>query len=134
VVEVSERATYQVTTHRDDSGWWFARVEGVQGAVTQARRLDQVPAMAREVLSLLLDVPPDSFDVVVVPKLPESVAATLAQAQDLRQRAEELRSAASSSSAEAAAQLAGVGLSMRDIGELLGVSFQRAQQLVQAGR
>jgi len=35
------------------------------GVFTQARRLDRVEFMARDAIALLLDVPPDSFDVTV---------------------------------------------------------------------
>jgi predicted RNase H-like HicB family nuclease len=55
------RPVYTVTAQRDGR-WWFVRVPEVPGAVTPARRLDQVKAMAREVVSLLLEVAPDSFD------------------------------------------------------------------------
>lgn len=131
---MTERPTYWVTARRDEGGWWFARVDGVQGAVTQARRLDQVEAMAREAVSLLLEVSTDSFDLEVVPELPEPLAEALAETQRLRLQAEQVRATATSSSEDVAARLADSGLSVRDIGGLLGVSFQRAQQLVQAGR
>lgn len=47
----------------------------------------------------------------------------------LRERAALAQQEASSASREAAHQLSADGLSYRDIGELLGVSFQRAQAM-----
>jgi len=54
VVAVS-RPRYEVTAQRDGR-WWFVRVAEVPGAATQARRLDQVEAMAREVREQRLTV------------------------------------------------------------------------------
>lgn len=45
--------------------WWAIEVPEVRGAHSQARRLDQVEAQARDAVALLLDVPPDSFDMDV---------------------------------------------------------------------
>jgi predicted RNase H-like HicB family nuclease len=81
------RPMYTVTAQRDGR-WWFVRVPEVPGAVTQARRLDQVEAMAREVVSLLLEVAPDSFDLDVRAAIPDEVRAELAHARDLQRQAE----------------------------------------------
>ena len=58
---------------RRSGRWWAIEVPGVDGSIhTQARRLDEVEAMAHDAIALTLDVPPQSFDVEVVP-LPPSV-------------------------------------------------------------
>jgi predicted RNase H-like HicB family nuclease len=108
------RQKYTVTAQRDGR-WWFVRVPEVAGAVTQARRLDQVEAMAREVVSLLLEVAPDSFDLDVRAAIPDEVRAELARARDLQR--------------QAARKLREQGLTVADVGAVLGVSFQRASQL-----
>lgn len=59
------RPAYAAQCRQDPSGWWFVEVPGVEGGYTQARRRDQVEYMVRDLLSLLLDVPADSFDVIV---------------------------------------------------------------------
>lgn len=46
-------------------GWWAISVPQINGVHSQARRLDQVRATAREAIALMLDVPADSFDVEV---------------------------------------------------------------------
>lgn len=58
------RATYTAQVE-PDSGWWTISVEGVRGAHSQAERLSEAEATVRELLGILLEVPEDSFDVVV---------------------------------------------------------------------
>lgn len=53
-----------VTAVVERSGrWWVITVPEVEGAVTQARRLDQVPHMAADAVAVLLDI--DIADVTV---------------------------------------------------------------------
>ncbi|SBT51113.1 type II toxin-antitoxin system HicB family antitoxin [Micromonospora auratinigra] len=56
--------TYTASCVRSD-GWWAISVPEVEGVFSQARRLDQVEAMAREAIALMLDVDPQSFDITV---------------------------------------------------------------------
>ena len=60
-----ERRTYTAKTRRADDEW-VIEVPEVLGAVTQAKRFDEVEATAREVVSLLLGLPENWFDVRVV--------------------------------------------------------------------
>ena len=46
---------------------WAIKVPEVAGCLSQARRLADVDRMARDAISLMLDVPPDSFHVRVIP-------------------------------------------------------------------
>lgn len=55
------RQHYRVRAERSGR-WWAIEVPGVPNAVSQARRIDQLEDMAREVVALLLEVDPDSFD------------------------------------------------------------------------
>jgi predicted RNase H-like HicB family nuclease len=128
-VVVVSRPRYEVTAQRDGR-WWFVRVPEVPGAITQARRLEQVEAMAREVVSLLLDVAPDSFDLDVRPAIPNEVRAELARARDLQRQAERTQAEAATLVRDAARKLREQGLSVADVGAVLGVSFQRASQLL----
>ena len=126
---VLSRARYEVTAQRDGR-WWLVRVPEVRGAITQARRLEQVEAMAREVVSLLLDVAPDSFDLDVRPAIPAEVRAELERARDLRRQAERTQAEAATLVRDVARKLREQGLSVADVGTVLGVSFQRASQLL----
>ena len=123
------RPRYVVTARRDGRRW-FVRVARVPGAVTQVRRLDQVEAMAREVVSLLLEVDPGAFDLEVQAEIADELRAALARARDLQRQAEQAQAEAASLVREVARKLREQGLTMADVGTVLGVSFQRASQLL----
>jgi hypothetical protein len=81
------------------SSWWgvdIADADGthVKGGYTQARRLGQVEDMVREVISLLHDVPEDSFDVQFEPELRADVRQRADEARALRQQDTSAESAA----------------------------------------
>jgi hypothetical protein len=117
-----------------DGAWWA--IDVVKGLPknrvvhTQARRINEVGTMVRDAVSLLLDVDPDSFDVAIEYRLPT----TLQKSVDLFTKAEELdrvvRSETAIARSRAAAGLVAAGLTFREAGDLLGVSFQRVKQLV----
>lgn len=112
-------------------GWWAVSIQEVEGAFTQARRLDQVADMAADALSLLLDSEVDPGDIEIVPRLDPEV-------DEVRKRAGELRDLRSQLDREITHTMDQVvrilhderGFSMRDIGSLLGVSHQRISQIL----
>ncbi|MFV2086800.1 hypothetical protein [Micromonospora sp. LOL_021] len=61
-----EVTTYLVVCRRVGD-WWAISVPELNGVHTQARRLDQVAAAAREAIALLLDVNQAVVDVDVFP-------------------------------------------------------------------
>jgi hypothetical protein len=109
--------------------WWIVTIRELD-RVTQARRLEQVEPMARDLIALWLEVDPTSFDITVIPLLPEALNEEILQARQLRAEADKLAEEASERSRDAARHLADAGLPLRDVGVVLGVSFQRAGQLV----
>ena len=54
------------TTHRanvtKDGAFWFIQLPSLENVFTQARNLDEIESMTRDVISLMLDIPSDSFD------------------------------------------------------------------------
>ena len=48
--------TYDVDVSRDGH-WWMVEVPSI-GALTQARRMDEVEEMARSIIAVALDLPP----------------------------------------------------------------------------
>lgn len=87
--------------------------------------------MARSIISLHLGTDDQrSFDIDVETRLPEELADELAQARALREQADEANRRAAALSRDAARKLADQELTIRDIGATLGVSFQRASQLL----
>ena len=117
-----------------DEGWWTVTVDEVPGLFTQTRRLDQIPGMVRDALTLFQDITEDAkgAEVTVVPEGPAAEAAH--EAAELRERAREAQSQATASMQAAARELSAGGLTFRDIGSLLGVSYQQAQKLAVAAQ
>jgi predicted RNase H-like HicB family nuclease len=111
-------------------GWWAIDVPAVRGAHTQARRLSNAEGMAREVLSILLDQPGDSLDIAMSVILGDDQQAAVDDARALRVTAEAERIRAGTANRAAARVLADAGLSVRDIGALLDMSYQRVAQLL----
>ena len=114
--------------------WWALDVDGVAGAHTQVRRLDQADEMAHDAIAGVLEVAPDSFEVVVTPVVPASVRALVDEATQARSQAAQAQDAAAHLTRRAAERLVEEGLTVRDAGVLLGVSHQRIAQLVRSGR
>ena len=114
-------------------GWWALDAEGVRGVHTQVRRIDQAEDMARDAIAGVLDVAPGSFEVMVVPEMPDTVRAIVDQATMARSQAAQAQDAAAGLTREAARRLVGEGLTVRDAGVLLGISHQRVAQLVHDG-
>lgn len=111
-----------------DGGWWVATSDDIQGFATQARRLDQIPELARDIAELADDVE-DPDDVEFVIHVDPTYAAIAHEAVSLTGQARELSAQASEAMRTAAIRLRDDGLTVRDIGQLLGVSYQRAQKL-----
>ena len=111
--------------------WWAIEVPDVSGVYSQARRLDQVEAMAREAIALILDVSQDSFDVVVEPQIGAlgDLGRAIDDALRARQAAEEAQQASSTAMRHAVSEIRSSGYTARDAGMLLGVSNQRISQL-----
>lgn len=107
--------------------WWEITVPELD-EVTQARRLSQVDSTVRDLIRLMTGARPDTVHVQV--RVPGDLEDEVARARKLREHADaEIREAAALSR-HAARRLHEQGLPLRDIGEMLGVSFQRAKQLV----
>lgn len=122
--------TYTVRATRSGN-WWAIDAPEVPGVHSQARRLDQVEAMAREALALVLEVDEDSFDLVVDPVLPDE-AQRIVDALNASRAAADLAANLAALRAKMAAVILHdrEHMPFRDIGEVLGLSHQRAHQLI----
>lgn len=125
---VAEMKTYHAEVDRDGS-FWRVRVPGV-ARTTQARTLREVEPMARDLIAIMDDIPSDSFGLEVRITLPEEVRAELDRSAELREQAARSQAQAAQLSRQAARRLRDQGLPLRDVGQALGVSFQRAKQLI----
>ena len=55
MTSVAATTTYLVETFQDGD-WWVARVPGLDANYTQARTLEEVREMARDLIALALDI------------------------------------------------------------------------------
>jgi hypothetical protein len=122
------RKEWEATVSRDGR-FWLIRFDGLDGA-TQARNLREVDVMATEFVAIMTDQEPDDVTVTCRIELPKDVRAHLAAVEASRRAETEARQAAASESRQAARALRALGLSVREVGAVLGMSHQRAQQLV----
>lgn len=126
MVETLKHYTARVTR---DGRFWLIHIHELD-RVTQARHLREVEFMTRDLIAIMEQVEPDSFTVDIDIVIPESTSAHLRRAEELRAAEAEARAAAAAEVRAAAMDLKRDGVPLRDIGKLLGVSFQRAGQLV----
>ena len=120
--------TRDITIERDGR-FWLVHIDGTPG-LTQARNYKEVETMAREYISLVEDV--RVGEVAIGRITVKGASGRLAEAADERQRARDLEAAASAKIREVARELHNESVPLVDIGEILGVSYQRAHQLVNA--
>ena len=120
--------TYDVNVERDGK-FWLITIPELDGA-TQGRTLQEVPEMAKDYISLVTEEPEDSFELNVTVTLPPAARQHWEKALILRRRELESRAESAAESRAAARALKEQGLTLRDIGAALDVSYQRAHQLV----
>ncbi|WP_460770822.1 hypothetical protein [Mariniluteicoccus flavus] len=108
-------------------------VPEVDGAITQAKRLDQVPAMVADAVSLLEDIPAAHVVVTVVPMFEADEEAMVTEALDASREVAVAQARASRAMRAAATTLA-TRMPTRDVASVLRVSHQRVSQLVQRSR
>lgn len=129
---MSPKKKYVAVYERDSDGdAWNVRIEGEPGCHTYGRSLRQAQARIREALAVWLDREPE--DLAIEDRLPASVTAVATRVARARQAAEAAGEKAQKQTSEAVKRLTDLGLSRRDAADVLGLSHQRIQQLVDAG-
>ena len=123
------KGRYGVIYERDESGAWNARVPEVPGAHTYGRSLQQARRRIREALDLWVDDAADArFDEEI--RVPREAQAAVRRAKSTRAKVARDQREAAEAARLAARCLAKLGLSIRDAGEVLEISHQRAQQIL----
>jgi len=118
---------------RDESGARIGRDPEVPCSHTSGQTHAQLRRRIREALSLYVD-DADRTELVEELRLPREVRDALRRNEAARRRLEASRRAAGAATGEAVRTLVeDLNLGLRDAGELLGLSYQRVQQLVQNG-
>lgn len=129
---MSKKKTYVAVYERDAvDDAWNVRIDGLEGCQTYGRSLRQAQSRIREALALWLDRDPATL--VIDDRMPPKLAAVAQRVSKARHDADRAGARAQEQVASAAKALTDLGLSRRDAAELLGLSHQRIQQLVEAG-
>jgi predicted RNase H-like HicB family nuclease len=129
---MSKGKTYQAIYERDEKGLWYVRVKGLPGCHTQGRTIAQARERIREALSLFEK---DVADVVIEEhvRLPGKLGRLVGKQRSARTKQEVLKAQLDELNVRAArALIKQAGLSLRDAGELLGVSQEAVRQWVEA--
>jgi predicted RNase H-like HicB family nuclease len=126
------RTSYTVRYERDETGWWIAQVKEAPAAITQGRTIAEARRRVREALGLALgdDTAAQRVKLKDDVKLPADAQRALRQARAARERlAVESERAQNTTAKAVRTLLKGMHLSVRDAGELIGISPQRVHQL-----
>jgi regulator of protease activity HflC (stomatin/prohibitin superfamily) len=117
-----------------EEGHWIGRgtLDNKNTAHTQGRTLEVTQARMREAVQALLDLEPSKFEVVDAVKLPAAVRRKVNARSTEERRARVQAVRARRAAKEATEALLHVGMSLRDAGTILGVSRQRAEQILRA--
>ncbi|HEY2060682.1 hypothetical protein [Amycolatopsis sp. NBC_01480] len=122
--------TYHADVTRDGK-FWLIRVREIDRS-TQALRYKDVAAMAGDLIEIMEDLRSDEYDLHLTVQLPNSVKDHQARAEVLREQAQRKQAEAAAESRAAVQELLALGLSQREAGDILGVSFQRVSQLAKS--
>ena len=126
------RTSYTVRYERDETGWWVAQVKEAPAAITQGRTIAEARRRIREALALALDDDAAAKRARLIDdvKLPADARRALEEARAARARlATESKKAQKSTAKAVRALLESMHLSVRDAGDLIGISPQRVHQL-----
>jgi DNA-directed RNA polymerase specialized sigma subunit len=122
-----------VTAHvTRDGKWWMVDIPGF--GLTQARRVSEIATMARSLVAVVRDIAEDDVEVELrySPLDDVDVSARLEAIAETRRLAEDYDRQVREQTQALARALAAHHVPQRDIGAVLGVSGQRANQLLSA--
>lgn len=119
--------TYHAEVTRDGK-FWLVRIPEINRS-TQALRYRDVPVMASELIEIMEGLDSEDYDLHLTVQLPNGVRDHLARAEVLREEADRMKAEAAAESRAAVRELLAQGVTQREAGELLGLSFQRVNQL-----
>lgn len=127
---------YRVSYERDEAGWWIARVHGVQGVHSNGRTIAEARRRVREALSLAIgDESAEKAEFHDDVMLPAAIKARVASYRKVRAAEQKAQEQAQNMARGLAGSLVRkFGLSVRDVGELLGLSHQRVHQIAKDPR
>lgn len=122
--------TIDVRYEYDERGVWAVFAEGVQSGHSSGRSVREAREMIREAVALALDI--ETEDVAIGREsfeMPPKLAPTVTDARATKAAAEKAGHAARVAQEQTVKALRQAGLTVRDIGEILGISYQRVHQI-----
>jgi hypothetical protein len=125
---VAEVKTYHADVARDGR-FWLIRIPEI-GRSTQAIRYKDVAAMAGELIEIMTGLGGQEYNLHIKVTLPAGVKDHLARAEVLREEAERKNTEAALERRAAVRELLAQGLTQREAAEVLDLSFQRVNQLM----
>ena len=121
---------YTIDLERDEAGWWVATARDVAGCHTQGRSIRQSLSRVREALAACAGEGVASDDLEPCVHLPVEARRVVARYESACKRLERDRNAARYATDKAVETLVDeLSLSVRDAGDVLGLSHQRVSQL-----
>lgn len=112
-----------------DGRFWLIHVPEID-RYTQARHLREITTMSSDLIVVMTGEDPAAVELDVHIRRPAGVDEHLARAARLREESQRAQAAAAAELRQAARELKDTGMPLRDIGQLLDISYQRAHQLV----
>jgi hypothetical protein len=119
------------TIARREGEWWVIEVEGV--GATQAKRLDQVEHMARDLIAVMQDEPNPAIELDVEVHVDDTLDRMVADSEQKLREGQAMVAEARAEKERIMRALQDRKLSVRDIGRLVGVSPQRVSQVIGEG-
>lgn len=120
---------YTSRAHREGS-WWIVQCDEAPGAISQVKRLTEAQEAQREAIAFVLEVPAEDVSVRLLPTIGREIDTELAELRDIRAESAVREARASQLSRSVARALNEQGLTVREIAVMLGISHQRASQLL----
>ena len=123
-----EILTYRAVYEREPDRRWTVRIPSVPGCHSYGRTIAQARERIREALGLFVD-DAATAEIEDDVRLPKSIQRQVQAAKQLRERVTREEREMVVAQRRAVSAMRRLNLGHRDAGQLLGVSFQRAQQL-----
>jgi len=117
---------YRATISREDP-WWVATVDGV--GVTESKTIADLEDTVRDLIVVIRDLDEPDFEIIWDYDLPAEAAEALKDYQRSRSEHKVAECRYNKNAERAAVALGRAKLSSREAAQLMGLSYQRVQQL-----
>jgi DNA-directed RNA polymerase specialized sigma subunit len=109
---------------------WVASIDGMPGAVTQAKRLDLIASRLVEVVKLISGKVISPDDITLIPHIDDEIDQAAEEIAELETSLHEVDAVLAERRRRVVQELRRRGFPLRDIGVIAHVSHQRVHQLL----